>query len=372
MYKVQLLHAVGVPPYPGPVRYLARLARCDPSRLGLDASRTKKWLLARDEWEIICLLCIRASINAGTPAYERALWRLATCTFCPRHRTPLIRINSLSQVVSDIDHYESKVLALTDLEQFVSAQLFEFEREIARAFHGIAPPHFGETLTASKFLHVLNDLITFAVDQWEVDITHGVASSLDQHVLLLKHHCSQLFDCRRPRRLSYRRSNQEWTSLSQIADPATRRAALWLVMQVIRLPPTPRPTHALHATRPRMISSATNRTPAGRGWLPKRKPGRDRTACTSGRAFRATMTDLKGQMTSIKVQNDTFKGCRQRSSRTNHSGIGGESSVLERSGKGEGERRASQAGTTAKNLPVLSFATARAWSERYCGCIAPP
>jgi uncharacterized protein YdeI (YjbR/CyaY-like superfamily) len=37
--------------------------------------------------------------------------------------------------------------------------------------------------------------------------------------------------------------------------------------------------------------------------------------------------------------------------------------VLERSGKGEGERRASQAGTTAKNLPVLSFATARAWSE---------
>jgi hypothetical protein len=32
----------------------------------------------------------------------------------------------------------------------------------------------------------------------------------------------------------------------RIADPATRRAALWLVMQVIRLAPTPRPTHALH------------------------------------------------------------------------------------------------------------------------------
>jgi hypothetical protein len=123
--------------------------------------------LARDEWEIICPLCIRASLNAGTPAYEHVLWRLATCTFCPRHRTPLIQINSLSQAVSDFAHYESQVLGLTNLEQVVAAQLFEFEREIARAFHGIAPPHFGETLTAADFLHVLNDLITFAVDQWE-------------------------------------------------------------------------------------------------------------------------------------------------------------------------------------------------------------
>jgi uncharacterized protein YdeI (YjbR/CyaY-like superfamily) len=37
--------------------------------------------------------------------------------------------------------------------------------------------------------------------------------------------------------------------------------------------------------------------------------------------------------------------------------------VRERSGKAEGERRASQVGTTGKDLPVRSFATARAWSE---------
>jgi hypothetical protein len=144
---------------------------------------------------------------------------LATCTFCPRHRTPLIQINSLSQVVSDIDHCESRVLALTDLEQVVATQLFEFEHEIARAFHGIAPPHFGETLTAAGFLQVLRDLSTFAVEQWEVDITHRVASSLDQHASLLIHHCSHLFDCRRPRRFSHLRSNQAQASLTQIADP---------------------------------------------------------------------------------------------------------------------------------------------------------
>ena len=39
------------------------------------------------------------------------------------------------------------------------------------------------------------------------------------------------------------------------------------------------------------------------------------------------------------------------------------SNVPERSGKGEGGRMASQAGSTAKDLPVLSFATTGAWSR---------
>jgi uncharacterized protein YdeI (YjbR/CyaY-like superfamily) len=43
--------------------------------------------------------------------------------------------------------------------------------------------------------------------------------------------------------------------------------------------------------------------------------------------------------------------------------MGRESSVPELSAKGEGGRRASHAESTAKDLPVLSFATARAWSE---------
>jgi hypothetical protein len=284
MTPVQLLHAVGVDPYAGPavtrprlwvqsalgapdLRYLARLARCDPSRLGLEASRTKEWLLARDEWEIVCPLCIRASLNAGTPTYQRALWRLATCTFCPRHRTPLLHIDSQSQVISNIDHYESKVLALTDLERIVAAQLFEFEREIASAFHGTAPPNFGGTLTAAGFLQVLKDLCDFAVYQWEVDFTHGVASSLDQHASQLRHHCPQLFDCCRPRHFSRLRANQDQAGLAQIADPATRRAALWLVMQVIRLTPTPRPTHALHLGHTAQDAFFGSRPHAGWSWL---------------------------------------------------------------------------------------------------------
>jgi hypothetical protein len=138
----QLLHAVRVPPYVGNVyscprvavqsaleppdlRYLARLARCDPSRLGLDASRTKEWLLVRDEWLIICPHCILANLNGGTPAYERAVWRLATCSFCPRHRTPLVQVESIPQVIQDIEYCERSVLVLNELEQIVAAQIFE-------------------------------------------------------------------------------------------------------------------------------------------------------------------------------------------------------------------------------------------------------
>ena len=38
-------------------------------------------------------------------------------------------------------------------------------------------------------------------------------------------------------------------ALAEIADPATRRAALWLVLQVLRSPPMSRPTHPLQLGR---------------------------------------------------------------------------------------------------------------------------
>jgi TniQ len=305
----QLLHAVRVHPYMGNVyscprvavqsaleppdlRYLARLARCDPSRLGLDASRIKEWLLVRDEWMIVCPLCILAKLNGGTSAYERAVWRVATRSFCPRHRTPLVQVELMPQDIEDIEYCERSVLVLNDLEQIVAAQIFEFEREIARAFRGISPPNFEQTLTAAGFLQVLRDLSTFVVELWDVDTTHTVASSLEQHAALLKHHCSHLFSCRRPRRFAHLRANQEHASLAQIADPATRRAALWLVMQVIRLAPTPRPTHALRLGYTAQDDFFGSRRHAGWTWLAAQArewPTRYRTHFWAG--FEGPMTD---------------------------------------------------------------------------------
>lgn len=67
---------------------------------------------------IVCPHCIRANLNGGTPAYERAVWRMATCSFCPRHRTPLVQVESIPQ---DIESCERDVLGLNNLEQTVAA-----------------------------------------------------------------------------------------------------------------------------------------------------------------------------------------------------------------------------------------------------------
>jgi TniQ protein len=314
----QLLHAVRVHPYEGSVyacphvavqsaleppdlRYLARLARCDPSRLGLDASRMREWLLVRDEWMIICPQCIRSNLDGGNPAYERTVWRLATCSFCPRHRTPLVQVESIPQVIQDIEYCERNFPAMNDLEQIVAAEIFEFEREIDRAFRGIAPPHFEQTLTAAGFLQVLRDLCTFVVELWDVDMTHTVASSLDQHTALLTR-CSDLFDCRRPRGFSRFRADQTHASLAQIADPATRRAALWLVMQVIRLAPTPRPTHAMHLGYTAQDDFFGDRRHAGWAWLATQAqewPAPYRTHFWAG---------FQGRDDTLKGTNDSLKG----------------------------------------------------------------
>jgi hypothetical protein len=223
--------------------------------------------LGCDKWEIACPLCIRASLDAGSPVYERALWRLSTCTLCTRHRTPLIHIDDLLQVIEDLDRYAENVIVLSDLERIVCAQLFEFEREICRAFRGIAPSHFDGTLTGAGFLLVLRDLTDFTVHQWHIDRASGVASSLDQHSWLQKRHCPSLFQCRRPKRFAGNWSNSEVASLAQIPDPSTRRAALWLVMQVIRATPTPRPAHALYLGISVQDAFFGDRPHAGWPWL---------------------------------------------------------------------------------------------------------
>jgi hypothetical protein len=129
---------------------------------------------------------------------------------------------------------------LNDLEQIVLTELIEFESSIARAFRGIAPQQFEGTLNATQFLQILHDLSTFAVELWNTN-NYRTTSSLDQHASLLARHRPHLFGYHRPRRGTFSRPKTERLTLHQIADPAMRRAALWLVMQVIRLPPTPRP-----------------------------------------------------------------------------------------------------------------------------------
>src|ERR1700716_4026671 len=110
--------------------------------------------IVRDEWVILCPHCIRADLETGAPVYERAAWREAARSFCLRHRTPLVQAASIPQDIEDCDHM---LLRLLDLEDLVAAQLIKFERDIERAYRGLAPPALEVVLTAAEFLQVLSD-----------------------------------------------------------------------------------------------------------------------------------------------------------------------------------------------------------------------
>ncbi|MDP9083838.1 MAG: hypothetical protein M3N50_08740 [Pseudomonadota bacterium] len=156
--------------------------------------------------------------------------------------------------------------AFNDLEQIVFPELMEFEASIARAFDGVGPRQSTETLNAAQFLQVLNDLCTFAVQLWDTE-HHRTTSSLEQHSRQLLSQCPHLFDYRRPRRSTFSRPITQRLTLHWIADPAMRRAALWLVMQVIWLPPTPRPCHALRLGVSAQDEFFGNRPHDGWAWL---------------------------------------------------------------------------------------------------------
>ena len=276
----QLLHTLAIHPFIGStisfprqsvqavvasndLRYLARLARCDPSRLGLDSLRLKEWLLVRDDWVIACALCIRADLNANMSAYERSAWRVSTVSFCLRHRAPLVRTDELPQHIDDC--YLTGV-AFNDLEKIVAAQLMEFEREIARAHRGHVPPQFAETLNAVQYLQILCDLCTFVVDLWDTD-HYRVTNSLEQHEGSLRRHCPQLFSYQHPRRSSYGWKKAGHLTLTEIGDPAMRRATLWLVREVIQAAPCVGSQHPLRLGYSAQDDFLGNRPHAGWAWL---------------------------------------------------------------------------------------------------------
>jgi hypothetical protein len=218
---------------PRDLKHLAHLARCDVSQLGLTSTDLSDWLLVCDQWLIVFPRCIRANLLSSTPTYERAAWRLATRSFCPRHRIPLTQLRTLPTDTAECDRL---VPQLTDIEKTVAEDIIDFERDIARAHRGVAPPTLQKTLTATEFLQVLQDLTTFAVERWHVE-HHPTASSLEQHARILTRHGPNLFDYH-VRKRSWHLGPNRHVSLAHIPDPAIRRAAIWLAMEVIDfLPP---------------------------------------------------------------------------------------------------------------------------------------
>ena len=132
------------------------------------------------------------------------------------------------------------ITPLMTLEKAVSAQIFAFERDIDSALRGIAPARASGTLTAGEFLMLLQDLLTFAVERWETP-EKRTARTLDQHAMYMQSLAPTLFDNEHRRKAIARPRRDGRLQLRHTAGPASRRAALWLVLEVVWYVPAPRP-----------------------------------------------------------------------------------------------------------------------------------
>jgi hypothetical protein len=137
------------------------------------------------------------------------------------------------------DSYHWSLLRQFDLISSIGAQIFAFERDIGCALRGIAPARAGGTLTAREFLMMLQDLLTFTVERWETP-EKRTARTLDQHAMYMRSLALTLFDNEHHRKAIARPRADGRLQLRHISSPASRRAALWLVLEVVWHVPAPR------------------------------------------------------------------------------------------------------------------------------------
>ncbi len=107
-----------------------------------------------------------------------------------------------------------------------------FESQIRVAWRGNVPVEVGGTLTAGEFLRVVQDLLTLAVGRWDAD-RFPRTQTVEQQAYHLGFHAPTLFPCHQLKRTKYCHDGQQPMQIRHLADPAARRAALWLVLQVI-------------------------------------------------------------------------------------------------------------------------------------------
>lgn len=282
------------------LRRLAQLTRVDPSRFGLDRLCPPDWALASDDWVIRCRNCEHDDRRDNMAIYERSAWRNAARTFCPHHRTPLIlkqhgwREEELNEDAEDTSS------PLTALESAIATQIRGFEDDIAGALRGRVPVGAAGTLTANAFLIVVQDLLSFAVETWEIKGPRS-ARTIDQQADQMNRHAATLFLHEPARGRRVRCEGIPPIQLRHLADPAARRAALWLVLQVIWYIPSGVGRLALRLGDTPQDSFFGSQCHAGWAWLMERAsawPIRYRRRHWHG--FVEDADNLKVQVTPLK------------------------------------------------------------------------
>jgi len=179
-------------------------------------------------------------------------------------------------------------------------QLRAFECDIEEAWRGRAPASSAGTLTANDFLIVAQDLLTFAATHWETD-SHRDERTIDQQAGHMDFHAPTLFRYETLRRLRWRGDAEQPMQIRHLADPAARRAALWLVLQVIWYVPAEQPRLALRLGDTPQDCFFGSRPHSGWKWLTQRAgawPLRYRQRHWHG--FVDAADTLMGQVTPLK------------------------------------------------------------------------
>jgi hypothetical protein len=282
MNSRQLLRALRVKPFDCPAwryqsaplesaldnhsrNHLARLARCDPSRLHRINSKSASWTVVNDTWAVFCPRCIWNDFNRGVAPYERNLWRLAIRTICPTHRCCLRIAKTLP---STAEQCQWLIETPTDLEMAVIGELIRFERVVATAHPG-SPVEFGDIdVGGDSFLSIFRDLTTYCVESWDTKDYRRICL-VERQVGRLPGGLTGIFQRARKhhaRRLGLGMHHE----LVHVPDPAVRRVAIWLVLQVIACPAPPARWNAMRLGRSPHVDFLGPWHHEGLSWLAER------------------------------------------------------------------------------------------------------
>jgi hypothetical protein len=247
--------------------HLARLARCDPSRLRRIESKSASWALVNDTWAVFCPRCILNDFYRGVVPYERTLWRLAIRTVCPTHRCCLRIAKALPTTA---ERCQWLIETPTDLEIAVIEELISFERMVATARPG-SPVEFGDcdvVLDGDAFVSIFRDLTTYCVEAWDTKNYRRICLA-ERQVGRLPGGATRLFQ-RERRHPQQHLGLGKHHELIHVADPAVRRMAIWLVLQVIAYPAPPARLNAMRLGKSPHADFLGPWDHQGFGWLAER------------------------------------------------------------------------------------------------------
>jgi len=241
------------------------------------------WTVRAQRDFIFCLCCVGEDYVQHRLPYQRAVWQSAARVACAadrhwlwsaRGRFGCGRVDRLFKhreelpLTTWLEHLHEAGRALNRLEEYhpeVSYTVREIQSAIDGALRGAAPPEeqWG-AIDATDFLHVVRDVASWAITNFEPFPAHPAAYSIPPQLHL------GTFD---PFRWPHRRS-PAWdhrigaTPLNAVFDPCLRRAALWTAHELLtshhpRRPPARRAL-SLHERRQRVFQY---QSAEGLAWL---------------------------------------------------------------------------------------------------------